>query len=57
MWWEVGERFKSGGYIYIYTPMTGSSWQKPTQYCKTMILQLKINKILLHGSGISGSRV
>ena len=45
MGWEVRERFKREGtcvylqLIYVYIE------QKPTQYCKAIILQLKIKKI------------
>ena len=36
MGWEAGERFKTEGtYVYL--------WQKPTQHCKAIIFQLKIN--------------
>ena len=44
MGWEVGGRFKrEGTYIYPW-PIHVDVWQKPTQYCKAIILQLKINK-------------
>ena len=39
--WEGGSRGK--GYIYIYGGWV-IIWQKPTQYCKAIILQLKISK-------------
>ena len=43
MGWEVGGRFKREG-MYIYPwPIHVDVWQKPTQYCKAIILQLKIN--------------
>ena len=43
MGWEVGGRFKrEGTYIYPW-PIHVDVWQKPTQYCKAIILQLKIN--------------
>ena len=40
--WNVSSRlpvstFKSGNNVVV--------WQKPTQYCKAIILQLKINKL------------
>ena len=42
MGWEVGRRFrKEGTYAYLW-PIHVDVWQKPTQYCKTIILQLKI---------------
>ena len=36
---EVGGRFKRRGHRLIHDDV----WQKPTQYCKAIILQLKIN--------------
>ena len=39
-----GGRFKGGG-IYVYLWLIHvDAWQKPTHYCKAIILQLKINK-------------
>ena len=44
MGWEVGERFKrEGTSVYLWL-IHVDVWQKPTQYCKAIILQLKINK-------------
>ena len=44
MGWEVGERLKrEGTYVYLW-PIHVGIWQKPTQYCKAIILQLRINK-------------
>ena len=44
MGWEVGGRFKrEGTYVYLWL-VHGDVWQKPSQYCKAIILQLKINK-------------
>ena len=44
MGWEVGGRFKrEGTYVYLWLIHVGA-WQKPTQYCKAIILQLKIDK-------------
>ena len=41
--WEVGRRFKRQG-TYVYLSLTHADmWQKPTQYCKAIILQLKRN--------------
>ena len=41
---EVGERFKKKGtYVYLWVVQV-DVWQKPIQYCKAIILQLKINK-------------
>ena len=40
---EVGGRFKREG-VYLYLWLTHVDiWKKPTQYCKAIILQLKIN--------------
>ena len=45
MGWEVGERLKrEGTYVYLW-PIHVGIWQKPTQYCKAIILQLRINKL------------
>jgi len=44
MWWEVGGIFKrEGTYAYLWL-IHVDEWQKPTQYCKTIIFQLKTNK-------------
>ena len=41
---EVEGRLKvEGTYIYLWL-IHVDVWQKPTQYCKAIILQLKINK-------------
>ena len=43
---EVGGRLKrEGTSVYLWLIQVGI-WQKPTQYCKAIILQLKINLIL-----------
>ena len=43
MIWEVGGRFKKEQtYVYVWL-IPDDVWQKPTQYYKAMILQLKIN--------------
>ena len=40
----VGGRFKrEGTYVYLWL-IHVDIWQKPTQFCKEIILQLKINK-------------
>ena len=42
---EVGGRVKrEGTYVYLWL-LHVNIWQKPTQYCKAIILQLKINKL------------
>ena len=38
---RVGERLKREG-IYVNLWLIHIVWQKPTHYCKTVILQLKI---------------
>ena len=44
---EVGGSFRRDG-TYAYLHMIHVDvWQKPTQYCKTIILQLKINSFLI----------
>ena len=53
---EVGERFmKEGMYVYLWL-IHVDIWQKPTQYCKAIILQLKINlrKKSVHCDHIGG---
>ena len=45
MKWEVGGRFQREG-IYVYLWLIHADvWQKPIQYCKAIVLQLKINKL------------
>ena len=45
MGWKEGRRFKKEGtYVYLWL-IHVDVWQKPTQYCKASILQLKINKL------------
>ena len=46
MEWEIRERFKSVGTYVCLGLIYVAIWQKPTQYCKVLILQLKINKFL-----------
>ena len=41
--WEGGSRGR--GHMYTLWLINGDVWQKPTQQCKAIILQLKINKI------------
>ena len=41
--WEVGGRFKKKGKYEYLCLIHVHVWQKPTQYCKATILQLKIN--------------
>ena len=41
MGWEGASRGK--GYVYQW-PIHVDVWQKPTQHCKAIILQLKINQ-------------
>ena len=44
MGWGVGGRFKrERTYVYLWL-IHVDIWQKPTQHCKSIILQLKINK-------------
>ena len=44
MGWEVGGRFKREGTCVYLWLIHADVWQKPTQYCKAIILQLKINQ-------------
>ena len=44
MGWEVERRFKrKGTHVYLWL-IHVDVWQKPTQYCNVITLQLKINK-------------
>ena len=46
MEWAVGERFKGvGTYVHLWL-IHVDVWQKLTQHCKAIILQLKRNKFL-----------
>ena len=43
--WDVGGKFKrKGTYVYLWLTHV-DVWQRPTQYCKAIILQLKISKL------------
>ena len=44
MGWEVEGRFKREGTYVCLRLIHAEVWQKPTQYCKAIILQLKIDK-------------
>ena len=46
MGWEVGGKFKEGTYVYLWL-IHVDVWQR-TQYCKVIILQLKLNKFLIN---------
>ena len=47
---KVGERFKGEGtYVYLWL-IYADVWQKPIQYCKAIILQLKIDNFFKKGS-------
>ena len=47
MVWVIGGRPKRAG-TYIYLRLTHVDvWQKPTQHCKAIALQLKISKFFL----------
>ena len=51
MGWEVGRRFmREGTYVYLRLIHVDIR-QKQTQYCKAIILQLKINFKKLEGNG------
>ena len=42
MGWEVGEFKREGMYVYLWL-IHIIVWQKPTQYCKAIILQLNLS--------------
>ena len=44
MGWEVGRRFKREGTDVYQWLIHVAAWQKPTQCCKAIILQLKITR-------------
>ena len=49
---EVWKRLKTEGtYVYLW-PIYVDVWQKPTQYGKAIILQLKLNKFLKKSKGL-----
>jgi len=48
--WEVGERFKRERIFVCLWLIHIDVWQKPTQYCTAIILQLKINKLKKKGT-------
>jgi len=44
MAWEMGGGFRrEGTYVYLWL-IHVDVWQRPTQYCKAIILQLKKNR-------------
>jgi len=43
--WEVGGRFKREETLVYLWLIHGDVWQKPTQYCKAISLQLTINTL------------
>ena len=45
---------KKGTHIYLWL-IHAAVWQKPTQYCKAIILQLKINKFFKKEDKAQGS--
>ena len=46
-WNGVGGRFRrEGTYVYLWL-IHVDVWQKPTQHCKIIVLQLKINKFFI----------
>ena len=46
MGWEKGGGIKrEGTYVYLWL-IHVDIWQKPTQYCKESMIQLKIHKFL-----------
>ena len=47
--WEVKERLQREGTCVYLQLIHADVWQKPTQYCKATILQLKINNFLKSG--------
>ena len=44
MGWQVGGKFKREGTYSYLRLIHADVWQKPTQCCKEIILQLKIHK-------------
>jgi len=48
--WQVGGRFKMQGTCMYLWLIHVAIWQKPTKYCKAIILQFKI-KIFKGGLG------
>ena len=44
--WEVGGRFEREGAHVCLWLINVDIWQKPTQYCKAILFQLKVNTFL-----------
>ena len=42
-----GRKVPQGGVVCVLMTDSLDGWQKPTQYCKAIILQLKIKELLL----------
>ena len=47
MRWEVEGTIRRAGTCVHLWLIHADVWQKPTQHCKAMILQLKVNKLVL----------
>ena len=47
-----GGRFKREGTCVYLWLIHIDVWQKPTKHCKTIVLQLKINKFLKRGKKV-----
>ena len=56
MEWEMGGRFKREGIYACLWLIHEDGWQKPAQYCKVIILQLKKKK-QLNASVAEGTRL
>ena len=56
MGWEMGGRFKRKGTFVYLQLIHVDVWQKPSQYCRAIILQLKRNNFLKMVSMPTGLR-
>ena len=56
MRWEVGGRFKREGPCVCLWLIRVDVWQKPTQFCEAIILQLRISKEQWHSQQAGESR-
>ena len=54
MGWEVGGRFETEGISVCVWLIHIDVWQKPTEHCKAIILQLKINNFFKKGGEVFG---
>ena len=56
MGWEAGGRFEREGIYVCLWLFHVDVWQKPTQCCKAIILQLKLNNFFKRGNNAASMK-